>query len=241
VLRVEHDQRGCFNLSAGSTYYQRFGYLDSAELQTAPGFAGRLEGIWINDRHGPGCSSVVQQRPLSSSRVCPGVARDIRCRWSDEGCGLSSLEGFIPGMTNSAPLAKRGRRLQRRLLAPDEREPRSLTVAGWSIPGGDAPGHPLPSRLSALDRGRCTPRLTARVFPGRCLDRSGSSPPPAPETGGVRQLSIDASWQSFPPLAALLLLDVGTGTPASERPTTPLRGAMSGDANSSPGTLSTGG
>ena len=46
----------------------------------------------------------------------------------------------------------------------------------------------------------------------------------------VRQPSFDASWRPFTPVAALLLLDVGTATPASER--------LASDANSSPDTLS---
>jgi hypothetical protein len=52
----------------------------------------------------------------------------------------------------------------------------------------------------------------------------------------VRQPSTDGSWRSFTPLAALLLLDVDTATPASERPTTALRAAVPGDAKISPGT-----
>jgi plasmid stabilization system protein ParE len=46
----------------------------------------------------------------------------------------------------------------------------------------------------------------------------------------VRQPSIDVSWRSFTPLTALLLLDVGPATPASER--------LASDAKSSPDTLS---
>jgi hypothetical protein len=46
----------------------------------------------------------------------------------------------------------------------------------------------------------------------------------------VRQPSIDGSWRSFTPLAALLLLDVDPATPASER--------LASDAKSSPLPLS---